>query len=147
MSFPHYFRENYDMKSLIIALFVFPVCLHAQIRIVKDTSFAIKMREWPHAKEKHVALILSDGTIITQADNLKLGKGSLPNGDYNFIATPSNTMEAKLKGTTKLKQIELYDIRVRGDKKYGYKYIVMAEHNYLIQLEDAISSGEIILGK
>jgi hypothetical protein len=93
------------------------------------------------------AVILSNGDTVVHNTALKLGKGSLPNGDFNYIATPSNTMEAKLKRTTSMTRIQLGDIIKKGNKKYGLKYIFKAEGNYLIQLEDAVSSGEIVLTK
>ena len=77
--------------------------------------------------------------------NLKLGEGTLPNGGFNYIATPSNSMEAKLKRDTKLKEIEVRELKKKGNQKYGYRYVIIAEGHYLIQLENAIASGEILL--
>lgn len=131
------------MKLLILLLL--PFFSFSQIKIVKDTSVVVKVRDWPHAKEKHIALVLSNGQIITQVNDLKLGKGSLPNGDFNFIATPSNSMQAKLKAGTMLKEIKIDEIKVKGNKKFGYSYIIICEGNYLVQLEDAVAAGEIIL--
>jgi hypothetical protein len=94
--------------------------------------------------EKTIAVILSDGTLIQVNTKLKLGKGMLPNGDFNYIATPSNTMEAKLKGNTPVKEMKIIEIKKSGNKKYGYKYIFLAEDKYIVQLEDAIATGEVI---
>lgn len=135
------------MKYLFITLLIIPVLSFSQNRvsIIRDTTFKIAAREWPHYKDPKLAVFLSDGELITNLSIFKLGKGTLPNGDYNYIATASNSMEAKLKAGTLLKEIKVSEIRKRGNKKYGFKYIFRAEGKYLIQLEDAIASGEIIL--
>jgi hypothetical protein len=44
-----------------------------------------------------------------------------------------------------MKEILVESVYRKGNKKYGYKYIVKAESGYPIQLENAISTGEIIL--
>jgi hypothetical protein len=133
---------------LIIAIFLPTFCLaqtDSSIRIIGTCKVHRIQRNWPHTHYTVDGLVLSNKDTVGEGDLLTLGKGSLPNGDFNYIATPSNTMEAKLKRSTRLKKIEVVNIRVRGNKKYGYKFIIEAEHNYLIQLEDAIYAGEIIL--
>lgn len=89
--------------------------------------------------------MLSNGSVVKENDKIKLGKGTLPNGDFNYIATPSNTMEAKPKRDTRIKEIRINEIKRKGKEKYGYKYIVICEGNYILQLEDAIATGEIVL--
>lgn len=135
------------MKKILFFLLLSPfVGSSQQIRIVKDTSADTKNIHSPFGKPR--AVLLSNGAIIYEGQKLPLGKGTLPNGDFNYIATASNTMESKLKRTTSLTSIQLLYILKRGNKKYGYVYIFQAEgprDGYLIQLEDAVNAGEIVL--
>jgi hypothetical protein len=118
------------------------------IYIVKDTTAHVKnVHSLLKQTEDMPAVLLSNGAVVYQGQFLEIGKGTLPNGDYNYIATPSNTMEAKLKRGTTLKSIEVMEIKKKGNVKYGYWYLIMGEDNYIIQLEDAIATGEIILPK
>lgn len=137
------------MKAIFFLIAIVPTSLFAQstehVHIIKDTSVSVAAKSWPYSHSLQKGILLSDGQIINSASKLTLGKGSLPNGDFNYIATPSNSMEAKLKHTTTLKQIEVREIRKKGDKKFGYTYIIVCESHYLVQLDDAIASGEIIL--
>ena len=105
------------MKFLLLLLFT-PLFGTSQEKtsILKDT--VIKMRSENnliHVKQGTPALILSNGAILARHSTLTLGKGSLPNGDYNYIATPSNSMEAKLKAHTALKQMEITEIKIKVD--------------------------------
>ena len=137
------------MKRLLFISFLLPVAVFSQEKVVIKEFIKVKDPEkssW--GKTKFAAVVLSNQDTVAELDKLKLGKGSLPNGDYNYIATSSNTMESKLKGTTQLKEIELKFIMRKGNEKYGYVYVFQAEGprgGYLIQLEDAIVAGEIVL--
>lgn len=135
------------MRKIFFIFLLIPAFASSQkIHIIKDTTANEKNLHSPFGKPK--AVLLSNGTMIYEGQKLPLGKGSLPNGDFNYIATESNTMEAKLKGTTTLTSIQLLYINKKGNRKYGYIYIFTAEgprNGYLIQLEDAINEGEIVL--
>jgi hypothetical protein len=132
------------MKCTIFLIFLFPLFAHSQITIKSYERVGIPAKSFPHMPIYQGVIILTSGDTVMKGTFLKLGKGSLPNGDYNYIATPSNTMEAKLKRTTKLTSIEVKEIIKSGSEKYGYRCVVKAEGSYLIQLEDAIATGEII---
>jgi len=136
------------MKKILLLLFIIPSSMFAQERIViaRDTMIKYPQKgSLLKVSEKELAVILSNGSLIQHGDKLKLGKGTLPNGDFNYIATPSNSMEAKLKRDNKLDGIKIIEIIKKGNKKYGFKYVFKCEGNYLIQLEDAIATGEIVL--
>ena len=87
--------------------------------------------------------IMSNGDTLREGGYLILGRGSLPNGDFNYIATPSNSMESKLKRTTTLSKIKVVELTRKGDREHGYKNIIVAAGNYRVQLEDALATGEI----
>lgn len=131
------------MKLLLLLAFpAFAFC-QEPITIVKDTTIMVPSKSWPHIKSQMLAVKLSNGQILGGGMKIRLLKGSLPNGDYNYIATPSNTMEAKMRAKTKLKEMTIDYVLRKGNKRFGYKYIFQAkEGNYLIQLEDGLIAKE-----
>src|SRR5665213_721003 len=136
------------MKKLTtIVLILLSSHSFAQDKILITQYINVKQPVKPGSNIKSwtTAVVLSNGDTIPALSFLALGKGSLPNGDYNYIAKRSNTMEAKLRRSNKLNAIWLERIKRKGHIKYGFKYEFEAEGNYLIQLEDAVASGEILL--
>ena len=136
----------------LIPTFYFPFSVAAQqkISIVRDTTYEVIIATVPYVKHKEkLGVILSTGEIVKEGTLLKVGKGSLPNGDFNFIATRSNTSDAKLKANTDRTWMRISDIKKkvnnRSNKVYGYHYTFYLEDRYLIDLENAILTGEIIL--
>lgn len=137
-----------DMKRILLPVFILALSsLHAQskVTIVKYEKLPYIDPRPPHMKGFVNILVLSNADTLFTGNSLTLGKGTLPNGDFDFIATPSNTPAAKLKRTTSLKEVRVIEINRRGNEKYGYKYYVKVEGGYLIQLENAIATGEIVL--
>jgi hypothetical protein len=135
------------MKKILLPMFILTLStLKAQTGITIDRIVTIPYIDPrpPHMKGVANILILSSGDTIHLGSVLTLGKGSLPNGDYNYIATPSNTIQAKLKRTNTLKEVKVIELSRKGKEKYGYRYYVKVEGGYLIQLEDAIATGEIL---
>ena len=133
------------MKKILPLLF-FPCLSFGQaFTIIKDTVIQLPKAFKHEANIETLGVVLSNGAIVYKGMSVRLVKGSLPNGDYNYIATPSNSMEAKLKARTPKKELLIEKVLRKGNKQYGYKYIFIAEGNYLIQLEDALSAGEIEL--
>lgn len=135
------------MKILLVLLLLVSSVSFSQktITVVRDTTVKTPERNSPRDKFYKLALVLSNGRIVADTSKFLIGKGSLPNGDFNFIATASNTMEAKLKKNTPLKVIEVIKIKKKGKEKYGYTYTIYCEGGYHVQLEDAVLAGEIIL--
>lgn len=134
------------MKQILLFALLIPFLAAAQapIKIVGDTS--VNHPNFKGEKNRVFGVILSNGFILTGGMDVRLIKGSLPNGDYNYIATPSNTMEAKLRASTTLKEMPIFVVRRKGNKKFGYKYIFATGiGNYNVQLEDALAAGEIEL--
>ena len=127
------------MKTILFLLL--PVFGFSQVTITK--------MEWLHAGRKSIrwsyVAILSNGDSVMEGQSLKLGKGTMPNGDFKYIATASNTDEAKLKRATKLTEVTVGEINRKGNEKYGYKYIFRIDGGYYLQLENAVATGEIIL--
>lgn len=107
------------MKRIFILAILLPTIVLSQtdhIYIVKDTvRLAKNMHSILKLNEPVPALLLSNDTIIYEGEKLTLGKGTLPNGDFNYIATPSNTMEAKLKAHNSMKEIQIIEIKKKGE--------------------------------
>jgi hypothetical protein len=119
------------------------------VTIIKDTTLRVPSREWPHyADDKSLAVILSNGELICDTSKIKIGKGSLANGDFKYIARfttiSSQVYEGRLKASTKSKMMEVQSITKRIYSKDVFQYDVFCIGGYHIQLADALSSGEII---
>ena len=134
------------MKKILFLLLLIPHFTKSQerIAIIKDTLLKFPTKSWPHSPVVVRNILLSNGALLHVGSEIKIGKGTLLNGNYNYISRPSNSMEAKLRATTRLKSIRIIKIRKKGNDLYGFKYILIGEENYIIQLEDAVASGEII---
>jgi hypothetical protein len=120
------------------------------VTIIKDTTVRVPSREYPHyADEKSTAVILSDGVILSDTSRIRIGKGSLPNGDFQYIARfttiSSDVYEVRLKGSTDSKMMEVQSITKRVVSNSVSQYDVFCIGGYHIQLANALSSGEIIL--
>lgn len=137
------------MRKLLLPVLILTLSsVHAQTS--KVTIADVKTVPWvdprpPHMKGYINIMILSNNDTLHVGSMLTLGKGTLPNGDYDYIATPSNTPAAKLKRSTTLKELKILELNRKGDAKYGYKYFVKVDGGYRVQLENAIATGEIIL--
>lgn len=133
-----------SIRALAIFL-VFPAITFCQSKITveRDTMTMARARDWPHATTRKRALILSNGQIIDTYSTLKLGIGSLPDGDYNFILT-SNSLDPKLKFNTPERELSISEIKKKGSKRSGYRYEIICQGNYVVDIDEALASGEII---
>jgi hypothetical protein len=121
-----------------------------KVTIIKDTTVRVPSRQYPHyADEKSIAVILSNGVILSDTSKIRIGKGSLPNGDFQYIARfttiSSEVYEGRLKGSTTSKMMEVQTITKRVDGNNISQYDVLCIGGYQIQLANALLSGEIIL--
>ncbi|HSZ33301.1 MAG TPA: hypothetical protein VK772_08315 [Puia sp.] len=143
------------MKVLLTV--VFPVLYSVgmcqspgKVTIIKDTTVRVPSREYPHyADEKSLAVILSNGIILSDTSKVTIGKGSLPNGDFQYIARfttiSSQVYEVRLKGSTKSLMMEVQNITKRVDGNNVPQYEIVCIGGYQIQLANALLTGEIIL--
>jgi hypothetical protein len=140
------------MKYILSLLFIF--CFFLAYSQDNQSSNSVTISKFIKVKATGIftnndfdyGVILSNGDTLYKGSKIKLGRGTLPNGDFNYIATPSNTMEAKLKRTTTLTEMKLKEINIKGNEKYGYKYYFKTDGGFLIQLENAAATGEIVFG-
>ncbi len=119
-----------------------------KVTIIRDTTVRVPSREYPHyADEKSLAVILTNGVILSDTSKITIGKGSLPNGDFQYIARfttiSSQVYEVRLKGSTKSIMMEVQNITKRVDGNNVSQYDVLCIGGYQIQLADALLSGEI----
>jgi hypothetical protein len=120
------------------------------VTIIKDTTVRVPSRDWPHyADDKTLAIILSDGVILCDTSKIRIGKGSLPNGDFKYVARfttiTTEVYEVRLRGSTSSKTMEVQSITKRVYSKNDIQYDVFCIGGYHIQLANALASGEIIL--
>jgi hypothetical protein len=120
------------------------------VTIIKDTTVRVPSRDWPHySDEKSLAIILSNGVILNDTSKISIGKGSLPNGDFKYIArfmtTGSQVYETRLKGSTKSKMMEVQSISKKIYSSTDTQYDILCIGGYHIQLASALSSGEVVL--
>lgn len=139
------FKHN-TMKYILLAL-LFPFSLAAQSndlpKIIKDTVFT------------------TSGYNIYEGQEIKVGIGSMPDGDFKYIRTNSasifnytsstgynglaNQANSFARRNSGLK-FKIKSVDQRGNKKHGYVYyakIGSGPVNYEIDIENAIASGEI----
>jgi hypothetical protein len=131
---------------MVTVILLFPVIALTQSdqTIIRDTITTVPARTWPHAATQKRALILFDGKIIETYSHLKLGMGSLPDGSFQFIVKPSVDIDRNLRYNTPLKELYILEIRKKGSKKSGYKYELLCDGNYIVQLDEALASYEVI---
>jgi hypothetical protein len=131
---------------ILLVLILSPIMAFSQtkITIVRDTMTTVHAWTWPHAPTLKRALILSDGKFIETYSNLKLGIGSLPDGSFNYILKPSDHINPNLMFNTSLKELAILKIKKMGNKRSGYRYDLRCDANYVVHLNDALSSYEVI---
>lgn len=135
---------------LFISSFAFG---QSDVTVVKDTVNA----------DKKDGLLLSNGKVIWEGDNLKCGRGTLPNGDFKYIHTSGSSWVAlanarndgsspgiiPLKSSFSGLNVSVKSIKKIGNKKRGFKYLIKAGGgnivNYDLEIADAIATGEISL--
>lgn len=142
--------------KLFITLSLTFLCLQAfsqdQITILRDTS-----------DKKRDGLILSNGKVIWEGEQIKCGRGTLPSGDFKYIHS-SNTswlnivsMDARApKDGTETAigrqysglMLTVKKVKKVGTKRLGYKYQLVVGGgnivNYQCEIEDALAVGEIV---
>ncbi len=140
------------MKHLLLLILMPALCrAQDQVTISKDTLI-----------NKELAIILSNDSIVKQGTMLKTGRGSLPNGNFKYIHTSASSWVAVMSatqndpsaGVTPLNRryggllLNVKSVKKEGNKKRGFKYILKVGGgnivNYEVEIEDAISTGEII---
>lgn len=131
------------MKKILFFL-IFPAFSYSQEielpRIVKDTLFT------------------SSGFKVVAGTDIKLGVGSLPSGDFKYIAVSAASWSVLMDPSHKPDQIgrrwsgHLFHVkkfRRDGNKKRGFTYQLILGGgniaNYDCDVENAIASGEIVV--
>ena len=103
------------------------------------------------------SLITSSGFVIKPEDEILFGTGTMPNGDFKYIAdSRTNVFTKPQKGVPpQVKKFcaghtyKVKKIRVDGNEKNGYTYAVIlfgdGVKKYEMDADGAISSGEIVV--
>lgn len=131
------------MKKIPFFLLFFPLFCYAQDdlpKVIKDTLFT------------------TSGFRIIAGTDIKLGTGTLPNGDFKYISTSAGSWAALSDASMRNMHVgrryngHLFHVkrfRVDGNKKRGYTYSLILGGgnitNYDCDVESAIASGEIVV--
>ena len=137
------------MKSLFQLMLLIPIFSFAQTE------------ELP--KFEHDTLYTTSGFKMYEGLEIKIGVGSMPDGDFKFIRTNANSLFA-YNSTTGYQGLanqanslprknsglkyKVKDIVDRGSKKKGHLYYVKIGTgliNYEIDVDNAIASGELVV--
>ena len=97
------------------------------------------------------AFTTAAGTLIRPGDTLHLGRGTLPNGDFQYVFVPDNvfTGSKQQNFTSQLSNlwVRVKDIRVQRSRNFGEKTVAVVKANTLngcVDLNAAEAAGEII---
>lgn len=114
-------------------------------------TIILRAQELPRIERD--TLFTTSGYKIVDGADLKLGKGSLPNGDFKHISVSDRnwaTMGAKQEAVGRKwngHKFRVKKFRKEGNKKRGYTYYVILGGgnivNYECDIESAIADGEI----
>lgn len=93
----------------------------------------------------------SAGTVVHAGDTLHLGRGTLPNGSFQYVYVPDNmfTGSHQQNFTSQMTNlsVRVKDIRVQRTRNFGDKTVAVIKANTIngcVDLNAAESSGEII---
>ncbi len=91
------------------------------------------------------------GTVVHVGDTLRLGRGTLPTGEFQFIYVPENvfTGSKQVNFSSQLNNlsVRVKDLRAQNSKLYGDKTVAVVKANTLngcVDLNAAEDAGEII---
>jgi hypothetical protein len=110
------------------------------------------------------SLYTSSGMTVVKGQKIKLGLGTMPDGDFKFVrinsasifhnteisnynsgynANSANSMNRRNSG----REFTIVRLEKRGDDKHGYSfYVVLAGlPRYEVDIENAIASGELVV--
>ncbi|CAM4379292.1 SHOCT domain-containing protein [Cytophagaceae bacterium 50C-KIRBA] len=131
-------------KFLLLAIFIFL------------TSFNSFAQETELPKIENDTLYTLSGYKIYEGQDLKLGSGSLPNGDFKYITISTTswlTAGAPSQGAVGRKWnghlFKVKKFRKEGTKKRGFTYYLILGGgnivNYECDIESAIAFGEVVV--
>lgn len=131
------------MKHYLLSICLLPFFAHAQNdlpKVVNDTLFT------------------TCGFKIVVGTDIKLGAGTLPNGDFKYVAISAsswaNIMDASMSRSGIGRRYAGHLVRVKkfrkdGNKKRGFVYNLIVGGgniaNYDVDIESAIASGEVVV--
>ncbi len=94
------------------------------------------------------------GTVVHVSDTLRLGRGSLPTGEFQYVFVPDNvfTGSKRLNFTSQMSNlsVRVKDIRSQHSANFGDKTVAVIRANTIngcVDLNAAEDAGEIITAK
>ena len=132
-------------KVLTIALLLYTFLVQAQ-----DSTYV-----------RNDSLFTRSGYIIIAGQDLKIGSGSAPDGDFKYISISQTSLmygtsdnRSMANGYNSLSRqnahhaFKVVRIDERGNKKHGFYYypiINVGATRFQVDIDDAIASGEIVI--
>jgi hypothetical protein len=115
-------------------------------------------------KIENDSLYTTSGMAVGKAQKIKLGLGTMPDGDFKFVrinsasifhnseignynsgynANSVNSMNRRNSG----RELTVAKLEKRGDEQHGYSYYVVLAGmpRYEVDIENAIASGEVVV--
>lgn len=115
-------------------------------------------------KIENDSLYTTSGMVVGVGQKIKLGLGTMPDGDFKFVrinsssifhnteisnynsgynANSANSMNRRNSG----KEFTIARLERRGDEDHGYNYYVVVRGvpKYEVDIENAIASGELVV--
>ncbi len=126
-------------------------------------SFATRAQEKSVPRIENDSLYTSSGMVLGKGQKIKLGLGTMPDGNFKFVrinsvslfhnsevsnynsgfnANNANSMNRRESG----KMFTVVKIEKRGDDEHGYTYyvVVAGTPRHEVDVENAIASGELV---
>lgn len=91
------------------------------------------------------------GTVVHVGDTLRLGRGSLSSGEFQYVFVPANVFtgspQVNFSSQMSNLSVRVKDLRFQQSKNYGNKTVAVVKANTLngcVDLDAAESAGELI---
>jgi len=133
------------------------------IYILCAVSFIAKAQQPSSPRIENDSLYTSSGMVVGKGQKIKLGLGTMPDGNFKFIRINSssifhnseignynsgynannvNSMNRRQSG----REFTVIRLEKRGDDEHGYTYyvVVAGTPRYEVDIENAIASGELV---
>lgn len=110
------------------------------------------------------SLYTSCGLVVGKGQKIKLGLGTMPDGNFKFIRINSTSLFNNIKASNynsgfnannansmnrheSGREFTIVKLEKRGDEKHGYTYYVVltGTPRYEVDIENAIASGELMV--
>ncbi len=140
------------------SIFLFIICFTQLSIQAQDSTYkkVFETRKEAESVIKEDKYVTSTGWILREGDEIKLGKGSMPDKTFAFITETPNVLtynqykdynRIKLQHTYNGRNAKIAQLYVGGNKKTGFFITATLKvgqmSRYMLDIENAIESAEI----